>query len=59
MRPRSDEIKKLLGRMLTSDTAPVVTLVATEWRAALCCAGDSPQSARDARAVLSRLLTGA
>jgi AcrR family transcriptional regulator len=52
-----DQIERLLGRMLVSD-GPVETLIAAAWRSALWHASDGPDSARDARAALARLLTG-
>ena len=54
-----DPIQQLLGRMVSGDDAPVETLIAAAWRAALWHAGSGPDAAREARAALVRLLTGA
>lgn len=54
-----DVIERLLGRLLGADGAPMEALICAAWRAALWHASDGPAPARDARAGLARLLTGA
>ena len=55
----SDEIERLLDRLLGGDGAPTGRLVASAWRAALWHASNSPDAALQARAALERMLTGA
>jgi AcrR family transcriptional regulator len=56
---RHDPVEGLLGRLLPGDAAPVEALLGAAWRAALWHASDGSESARDARAALVRLLSGA
>lgn len=54
-----DKLQQFFGRVVAGDDLPVDVLVAAAWRAALWHASDGAEAARDARAALERLLTGA
>ena len=56
--PPPDVIEQFIARTVTTGAPLLAALVAAAWREALCRASNGPQSQRDARAALARLLTG-